>query len=318
RLYMAIIDFKEIPPAHGNGDEGLRDSFELFAEEFFKSLGFTIIEGPSRGADNGKDLIVEENIQGIFDQSATSVRWLVSCKHKAHSGNSVAPADELNLIEKLTAHRCNGFIGFYSTLASTGLDTLITGIRNSNYRTRVLNAENIESILLESKSGISLIERFFPESFNRWRAENPVKAKIFSDDEFPLKCMVCGNNLVINNKMHGNLYTIKKVNDLNSIVAFKWSCSGECDKAINPPENFKLHGLIEYFDHIENKATPTTFLLFVLDIIRDMQNGMGMLSEEAFKDLQYFLCAIYPYVTRNMTTRESEILGMDLMCRNIG
>ncbi|MEG8242832.1 hypothetical protein MKS77_14715 [Acinetobacter baumannii] len=35
---MAIIDFKEIPPAHGNGDEGLRDSFELFAEEFLKVL----------------------------------------------------------------------------------------------------------------------------------------------------------------------------------------------------------------------------------------------------------------------------------------
>lgn len=124
---MSIIDFKEIPPAYGNGEAGLTDTFELFAQEFFKNLGFKIIKGPSRGADNGKDLIIEESIQGKLDESESKIRWLVSCKHKAHSGNSVKPEDETHLLERLVTHGCNGFIGFYSTLASTGLDTFING-----------------------------------------------------------------------------------------------------------------------------------------------------------------------------------------------
>lgn len=317
-LYMSIIDFREIPPAHGNGDDGLTDSFELFAEEFLKNLGFKIIEGPSRGADNGRDLIVEEIIGGILDESETKIRWMVSCKHKAHSGQAVKPADEPNLIEKLTTHECNGFIAFYSTLASTGLDTLIKGLRNRGYRTNILNAQNIESILVKNKSGIKIIERFFPDSFRRWRTENPTKAKIFNDDDFPLNCLACGKSLIINNQIHGNFYTIKKRDDLNSIVAFKWSCTGECDKVINPPHNFHQLGLIEFFEHIQTKVTPTTFLLFVLDIIREMQNGSGILSKQALEDLQYFLCAIYPYVTRNMTIKENEILSMELTCRQIG
>lgn len=312
---MSIIDFKEIPPAHGNGEAGLTDTFELFAQEFFKNLGFKILEGPSRGADNGKDLIIEETIQGKLDESESKVRWLVSCKHKAHSGNSVKPEDETHLSERLLTHQCDGFIGFYSTLASTGLDSFISGLRNRDHKTTVFNAQIIEANLLKTKSGIGLIERFFPESFNRWRAESPIRADIFRDDEFQLKCMVCDEDLVVNNKVNGNLYTIKPKNDLSKIIAFKWSCCGECDNRLNSNNHYQ--GIIEFFDHIESKATPVTFLLFMLDLINEMQKGITTLNDQALKDLRHFLFAIYPYVTRNMTTREAEVLDMELMMRSL-
>ena len=54
---MAALDYKEIPEA-GSGPE--RDRFELFAREFLISEGFRIAEHPNRGADGGRDLIVEE------------------------------------------------------------------------------------------------------------------------------------------------------------------------------------------------------------------------------------------------------------------
>lgn len=313
---MAIINFKEIPEAHGNGENGLRDTFELFAEVFFTKLGFKIIEGPSRGTDNGKDLIIEESVQGKFDVSESKIRWLVSCKHKAHTGNSVRPEDEGNLLDRLSLHQCSGFIGFYSTLASTGLNALISGLPNSGKKIKILNAENIETLLLQSQTGIELIERFFPQSFAQWRAENPEKAKIFKDGEFELNCMVCGKDLITNNSVQGGFYTIKEMNNLDKIVSVKWSCIGECDKRLN--SNNYRKGLTEIFEHIESKATPVTYLIFILDILRDMQNGRITYSEDAFEKMKHLICAIYPLVTRNMTKKEAEILEGELMMRSIG
>lgn len=314
---MTILNFKEIPEAHGNGENGLRDTFELFAEVFFSKLGFKIIEGPSRGADNGKDLIIEESIQGKFDISESKIRWLVSCKHKAHSGNSVRPEEDSNLLERISLHKCSGFIGFYSTLASSGLDALISGLQNTgSLKTKIFNAENIETVLLQSQSGIELIERFFPQSFTQWRAENPEKAKIFKEGEFELNCMVCEENLITDNSVKGNFYTIKKTSDLTTVVAVKWSCSGDCDKRLN--SNNYRKGLTEIFEHIESKATPVTYLIFILDVLRDMQNGRITYSEDAFEKMKHLICAIYPLVTRNMTKKETEILEGELMMRSIG
>ena len=72
-----ILDFSEIPLAKG-GSVG-SDTFEQFAAEFLKLIGYEDVRGPSRGADGGKDLIVEEVRRGISRN--TKVRWLVSCKH---------------------------------------------------------------------------------------------------------------------------------------------------------------------------------------------------------------------------------------------
>lgn len=83
---MPILDFKEIPSSSSGA---ARDQFELFAREFLDLVGFKIVTGPDRGADAGRDLIVEEIRAGVVGE--TRVRWLVSCKHKAHSGGSVTP-----------------------------------------------------------------------------------------------------------------------------------------------------------------------------------------------------------------------------------
>ena len=103
------LDFTEIPAAHGGAQ---RDQFELFASEFLVQEGFKIAQGVDRGADDGRDLIVEEVRPGPGGSSI--IRWLVSCKHKAHSGASVSPTDESNIRDRLEMHGCGGFIAFYS------------------------------------------------------------------------------------------------------------------------------------------------------------------------------------------------------------
>lgn len=159
---MAALDFTEIAEAH-SGPE--RDQFELFARELLLSEGFRIIEHPDRGADGGRDLIVEEDRLGPGGTNV--IRWLVSCKHKAHSGKSVTPADESNIRDRLGTHRCNGLIAFYSTLPSSGLAETCRRLR-PDFEYLQLDGEAIERKLLDSPRSRVLAARYMPKSFNRW------------------------------------------------------------------------------------------------------------------------------------------------------
>lgn len=126
---MAVLDFKEIPEAHLA--TGLQDTFEFFAREFLEFMGFKIISSPDRGADGGVDLIVEQNI-----------------------------------IDRLRTHNCDAFLGFYSTIPSSGLTTNLEGFRsNSNVEYFIYDKELIERHLLNSSEGISMARRFFPLSY---------------------------------------------------------------------------------------------------------------------------------------------------------
>ena len=114
---MPVLNFKEISEAHIA--DGKQDDFELLARDFLEFLGYKILSDPDRGADGGKDIIVQETRNGVGGE--TILRWLVSCKHKASSGKSVSANDDSNILDRVMTHKCDGFIGFYSTLASSGL-----------------------------------------------------------------------------------------------------------------------------------------------------------------------------------------------------
>jgi hypothetical protein len=101
----------------------------MFASEFLELTGYRITSGPDRGADQGRDLVAEETRFGIG--GTTTIRWLVSCKHHAHSGKAVGVDDELNILERVRAHDCTGFIGFYSTIATAGLTARLEALRKS-------------------------------------------------------------------------------------------------------------------------------------------------------------------------------------------
>jgi hypothetical protein len=159
---MAALDFKEIPSAQAGAE---RDRFEFFAREFLHSEGFKIVEQPNRGADGGRDIIVEEERLG--PGGANVIRWLVSCKHKAHSGTSVIPSDEQNIRDRLGSHRCQGFIAFYSTLPSSGLGETLNKLR-PDFEYLQFDAEVIERKLLDNPRGRVLAARYMPKSFNSW------------------------------------------------------------------------------------------------------------------------------------------------------
>ncbi|KAA6307450.1 hypothetical protein EZS27_040879 [termite gut metagenome] len=153
-----MIDFKEI-----NKDG---ETWELFARDFLTEMGFYVESSVDRGPDGKKDLIVSEQLKGNLNNY--KFKWLVSCKHFANrnSVNSVREEDEPNILERVKSFKCDGFIGFYSTVPSSGLNTRLTQLKNNGdiKDCRVFDYKLIENYLITI--GYSeLLMRYFPSSY---------------------------------------------------------------------------------------------------------------------------------------------------------
>jgi hypothetical protein len=160
-----IIDLKEIPPANtGAGDQ---DTFELFARGFLQALGYFIEDGPNRGADGGKDLIIIEPLSGIINDARR--RWLVSCKHFAHSGKAVGVDIEKDINDRLQQFDCDGFMAFYSTLPSSGLGNKFSSIASKGISVEVLDSGKIAQYLISDERLHNVVAQYFPESYKRKR-----------------------------------------------------------------------------------------------------------------------------------------------------
>jgi len=245
-----ILDFKEIPKA--DKGTGLQDTFELFTRDFLSFLGYRIVQDPDRGADGKKDLIVDEIITGIT--SEYTIRWLVSCKHFAHSGNSVKDSDEINISDRLKQHHCDGFMGVYSTLAATSLSGLLQG----QEKFVIFDHEKIESYLLNSLEGHKIACRYFPISFKKFQIENPTPAKIFGE-ESKISCDCCGRNLLLEGE-HGNYVLLKEdYGDMGYSKKYKdmyFACCGKCDKKLK--NDYQKKGLYDSgWESIDDLCNPT-------------------------------------------------------------
>lgn len=157
------LDFTEIPAA--NSGAGTQDIFELFARDFFLVLGYEIEEGPGRGADGGKDLLVIEPFSGILSQ--TKKRWVVSCKHFAHSGKAVGIDDEINITDRVKKFDADGFIAFYSTLPSSSLNDNFTRLKGNKILIEVLDKARIEDLLLSDEKLEPVIARYFGQTYRQ-------------------------------------------------------------------------------------------------------------------------------------------------------
>lgn len=297
-----ILDFKEIPQA--NQGNGLQDTFELFTRDFLQYLGYRIVSNPDRGADGKKDLIVDEVIPGIT--SEYNIRWLVSCKHYAHSGAAVKDSDEINIKERLEQHGCDGFMGVYSTLPATSLSGLLAGIKNKT----VFDHEKIESLLLRDAEGQHLASRYFPKSYSSFRIENPVPAELFSDAK-SIHCEVCGADLLAGNEkgIYITFTPFKEYDDDGNVVfednqikEIHFACKGECDRKLCSLFKAQYRDQWEDIDDLKN---PTLWIKLLMAFINGIYENHD-LNEEAFKTMKQMFIRSYPYVARNMTSKEKE------------
>lgn len=306
-----VLDFKEIPMA--NGGEGLQDTFELFARDFLQYLGYAIIEEPDRGADGKRDIIAEERVTGL--SSAFTYRWLVSCKHYAHSGSAVKDSDEINISERLKQHKCDGFMGIYSTLCATSLGGVLNGLTDANGKknTFIYDHERIESCLLKDRKGQQLAVRYFPKSMKEYIVENPVPAEIFGDQQ-PIKCDCCGENLLSGGKdglycllqefigedEHG--FPLKEKGKQYKNIYF--ACKGVCDEKLRA--YYHKQGFIDAgWEDINDLMIPTTWFRLLFAFVNGIYDEQD-LSPEAYKRVKQMFVRTFPYIARHLTSKEKE------------
>lgn len=299
-----ILDFKEIPEA--NTGSGLQDTFELFARDFLAYLGYRIVEDPNRGPDGKKDLIVEEVLSGIASEQ--KIRWLVSCKHFAHTGKAVSDKDETYLHERLNVHHCDGFMGFYSTIASSGFGLLLSGLN----RAVVFDHEKIESYLLRDIYGMRIAARYFPLSFKNYQLENPLPAQLYDRFE-PLLCEFCGKNLFEDAGM--GMYSQYRLDPCydeegepqqkdRNIKKIVLSCKKGCDKKLeylNKQQGYQEAGWWE----LEDLCVPTIWIDRMMSFVNRIYYVKDI-DEKAFDKMKQIFIASFQYVARHLTSKEKE------------
>lgn len=300
---MPVIDFREIPEAHIASGE--QDSFELFARDFFvEILNFRVLSGPSRGADGGKDLLLEEHQTGSLSEA--NIRWLVSCKHKAHSSSSVTPSDEENISDRLQQFDAHGFIGFYSSVPSSGLNT-----RLDSYKTRCLvelfDKERIEKYILDNKS-YELFKRYFPLSFRRWQEneENPSPAQIL-EEYTPLPCCICGRDLLCIEEpkdRYSGLIGFAMDTAEHKYIDVYSACKGKCDRIMRA--RYREQHYSTAWEDIGDMSIPTIYLRKYMALANQLYSGSHQFSEESFNKFKKILIIISQLVFRHQSKRELE------------
>lgn len=294
-----ILDFKEIPEA--NSKNGLQDTFELFARDFLEYLGYKIITDPNRGPDGKVDLIVEEKYKGIATEM--TFRWLVSCKHYAHTGKSVSDSNEINIQERLIQHNCDGFMGFYSTLCSSSLANLINSMYSPNGKKNamVYDHEKIEQFLLRNQEGQKIASRFFPQSYQRYTIEHPTPAEIFEFQD-SIRCECCGKSLM--ETQGGVCCFLRDGEDENCIDYVYFSCKGMCDRKLGNLYK-KQYGFQENgWEEISDFCVPQLWISNLSSFHYDMK--IHRYSEKAIDKMNMLFEKTFPWVARHLTTKEKE------------
>lgn len=298
---MPILDFTEIPRADTGGP--LCDAFEMFARDVLEFLGYKVVSGPDRGADGGRDLIVDEVRTGPGGE--TRIRWLVSCKHNAVSGAAVKPDDEREVQDRVGAHACSGFIGFYSTIPSSGLRQRLDGLARG-FECQVFDREKIEAALLKSPNGIQIAERYFPVSMQSWRREHPRPADLWTEI-VELSCLHCGKRLLGDDPSGIVVFWSRWDSEYTErdVVEVYCCCKGNCDRILAVER--RGSDLTDSWLDLPDLLVPTVFLRWVMVVLNQIW-GRRSYSQQAFEAVKTITVALFPYVSRDLTTAEKETL----------
>ncbi len=285
-----MIDFKEV------ANDG--ETWELFARDFLEANGFYIEQSVDRGADGGKDMIVSEHLKGTLGNY--KLRWLVSCKNYATSKKAVSESDEQNLLERMRDFQCDGFIGFYSTLASSAWNTRLASLKEKedikDYR--IFDYRLIENSLV--RIGFSkLVMRYFPQSYKKI---HPIH--LIETEYVPLKCRACDKDLL------PELYSEPEKSSLLAwhsttddagetlVDDFYWAHKGDCDRQVSQNVGNT------FWKDISDLTVPPEYLRFIFRIIFDLQFGRLKYTEKAYEKMTDLLVALAQKVLREMTEEE--------------
>lgn len=160
-----MIDFKELPE-DGHAFEQLIREMLLFYDLHPQWSG--------KGPDQGRDIIATEKLRGPLGDFER--KWLVQCKHFAHSKKSVGRSDVGDVIGDCRQAGAQAYLLVCSTQPSSSLVTKlkeITAEPKYQLLTKIWDSVDIEKSMNEPRL-FALGHIFFPKSFSStpWRLYN--------------------------------------------------------------------------------------------------------------------------------------------------
>lgn len=182
------------------------NTWELFAQDVLFHLGFSILVGPSVGADDGLDMIVSHD----------EAKYLVSCKHNLKSGKNVGVNNDVDISDRVRRHGCDGFIAFYSTGPTSGLKRKFRDLACQGIQIVELYKSDIMDIM-PTMMGFTL-QKYFPRP-----QEIAHHINAFSVYK-PLRCMrlECGRDILERNNMPRSMALLRQhKNELHLIYGCK-------------------------------------------------------------------------------------------------
>jgi formylglycine-generating enzyme required for sulfatase activity len=123
------------------------EKFELLCEDLLQAMGFTIEAKPARGADLGIDLVVSETVKDTMGR-AEKRNWVVQCKHRAASGDSVSFTDVRDYREAMDHVKTRRYLLITSTVPSQGLQDRFEGVNEKgDYVARIWSGSDLARLL---------------------------------------------------------------------------------------------------------------------------------------------------------------------------
>lgn len=287
-----LIDFSEVKDG---------DQWELFARDFFVAQGLVVESTPSRGPDGGKDILVSE--QQVGKIGTRKFTWLVSCKNNAISGKSVGVSHEQNILERIRQHHADGFIGFYSTIASAALNNRLESLKESSdvLDFVIYDARLIEHYFItDSMSKIAL--RYFPEGYKRLR---PIQK--ITDEYVPLICGSCERDVLklsVLKLYHANVLFASDRNGNGVKQSVNIACKGQCTTDVETTLRGK--GLTTGWEDIGDLINPVSYLKFYLTYMNQLKSNSAKYSENYHNQMKDLIIALSQRTLREVTTEDFE------------
>ena len=107
------------------------EEFEFFCRDLLESLGVQILEGPARGPDSKKDLIIQYKIRDVIGREE-QYEVLVQCKNNAKSQKSVYESDLGDIRSACIIHNTKGYLLITTTIPSVSVQNILKAINEEN------------------------------------------------------------------------------------------------------------------------------------------------------------------------------------------
>lgn len=136
------------------------EDFELLCRDVLESYDALIVSEPTRGPDQKKDLVIEITSRDLLGNSE-KIKYLVQCKHKAHSGRSVLEAEIGDFRSACLLHKTDGYFLITSTIASVTVANNLNAEKESGpLKVIIWDGKKLEGKIESSPNSSQIIEKY--------------------------------------------------------------------------------------------------------------------------------------------------------------